>query len=265
MDQGADVASNSCWFLITLHSSVQPEPEVFSSELMQEWLLKDLSVYETGEKHSCYLFSDLGYCHAPQTEDSNLLLAWVRCLHQRHASKPVQEVRQVRMAPFTHMHRDWEYKIHIKSECTGTLVFREWLLRLLVSSQVINRKAADVVISHSWSIRSRRTGKFPLRTECRRFSNGSVYLKNKGKSGKSLLQECVVLQVVMAAVVVSDLTFTPCTWRNQTPLDIATGRRAVRSDILLILLLRKASGQERQSSHCCAFRWSRLWKELTKF
>lgn len=41
--------------------------------------------------------------------------------------------------------------------------------------------------------------------------------------------ECVVFPVVMAAVVVSELTFTHCTWRNRTQLDIATGRRAARS------------------------------------
>lgn len=44
--------------------------------------------------------------------------------------------------------------------------------------------------------------------------------------------------------VVSDLSFTPCTWKNRTHPDIATGRRAARSDILLMLQLRGASGQE---------------------
>lgn len=121
-----------------------------------------------------------------------------------------------------------------------------------------------MVISHSWPVWL--TGTFLLRTEWPRSSNGSVYLKNKGKSGSSLLQECVAFPVVMVAVVVSDLTFIPCTWRNRMHLDIATVRRAARSDILLILLLRKAAGQEAgfkvQSKKEAEFRLHRVHRQL---
>lgn len=67
----------------------------------------------------------------------------------------------------------------------------------------------------------------------------------------------------MAAVVVSDRTFTPCTWRNRTHPDIASGRKAARSD-LGAGVWRGWKGSD-VSGRRCAFRWSRLWKELTEF
>lgn len=95
-----------------------------------------------------------------------------------------------------------------------------------------------MAISHTRSISSRCTGAFPSRTEWRRCSTGSVYLKIKGKSGTSKLRESASFAVITAAVVVSGLTFTPCTWRNRTHPVINTARRAARSDILLIFILR---------------------------
>lgn len=48
--------------------------------------------------------------------------------------------------------------------------------------------------------------------------------------------QSVMFLVIMAAAVVSDLTCTPCTWKNRMRLDINTGRRAARSDIPLVFI-----------------------------